>query len=88
MADSFDGTPYSAIPVDPDTSGSGDSVAPEAAPPPTAFEPLADAVHAFLDSGVPQFTNLGEQALVAAHPQPSQSDSDRDFQTSPESSAA
>ena len=75
MADSFDGTPYSAIPAVPDTSGSGDSVAPEAAPLPTAFEPLADAVHAFLDSGVPQFTNLGEQALVAAHPQSSQSDS-------------
>ena len=75
MADSFDGTPYSAIPAVPDTSGSGDSVAPEAAPPPTAFEPLADAVHAFLDSGVPQFTNLGEQALVAAHPRSSQSDS-------------
>ena len=75
MADSFDGTPHSAIPAVPDTSGSGDSVAPAVAPPLTAFGPLADAVHAFLDSGGAQFTNLGEQALVAAQPQHSQSDS-------------
>ena len=68
MADSFDGTPYSAIPAVPDTSGSGDSAAPEAAPQPTAFDPLGDAVRAFLNSGGARFTYSGTGALVEAHP--------------------